>query len=118
MRKKLLTLVILAVGVSLIVNLSRDILRLLKAGGQVKKAEEKLVELEKEHDKLAEKKEYFQSPEFIEEEARNKLNLAKEEETVVILPSNIEETSQWLKQKGTKEENLPNWEKWWDLFFR
>jgi len=117
MRKKLLTLAILVIGVSLIVNLSRDILRLLKAGGQVKKAEEKLVDFEKEHDSLVEKKEYFQSPEFIEEEARNKLNLAKEEETIVILPPNVEEMSRWLEQKDSQEENLPNWKKWWRLFF-
>ena len=117
MRKKLSTLAILIIGVSLIVNLSRDILRLLRAGEQVKMTEEKVRELEKEHEALVEKKEYFQSQEFIEEEARNKLNLAREEETIVILPPNVEAMSQWMKQEGKKEEDLPNWQRWWKLFF-
>jgi cell division protein FtsB len=117
MRKKLSTLAILIIGVSLIVNLSRDIFRLLKAGDQVRKAEEKLEEQEKEHQELVEKESYFQSPEFIEEEARNKLNMAREEETIVILPPNVEEMSQWMKQEGKKEEDLPNWQRWWKLFF-
>jgi cell division protein FtsB len=116
MRKKLITLAILIIGVSLIVNLSRDILRLLRAGEQVKKAEEKLEEQEKEREELVGKKEYFQSPEFVEEEARNKLNLAREEETIVILPPNVEEMSEWMEQED-REEELPNWKRWWRLFF-
>jgi cell division protein FtsB len=116
MRKKLVTLVILIIGISLIVNLSRDILHLLKAGDQIEKAEEKLTEEEKEHRELVEKEEYFQSPEFIEEEARNKLNMAREGETIVILPPNIEEMTKWMKPE-TKEDDLPNWKKWWNLFF-
>lgn len=117
MRKKLITLAILIIGVSLIVNLSRDILRLLKAGEQVKITEEKVQEQQKEHEELVEKKEYFQSEEFIEEEARNKLNMAREEETIVILPPNVDKMSEWMKQEGGEEENLPNWKRWWNLFF-
>ncbi len=117
MRKKLITLVILVIGVSLIVNLTRDILRLLKAGEQVERAQKTVEGLEKEHQELVEKKEYFESEEFIEEEARNKLNLSREEETIVILPPNVEEMSQWMKQEGGEEEELPNWKRWWRLFF-
>lgn len=103
------------IGLGLIINLSRDISRLWRAGEQVKLVEEKAQKLKEEQQKLVQKKAYYQSEEFIEEEARNKLNMAKPDETVVILPPNV---SQIL---GRKEETsipeIPNWQRWWNLFF-
>lgn len=117
MRRKVITFIILIIGVSLIVNLSRDVARLLGAGDQVEKAQKKVEELEKEHEELVKKKEYFQNPEFIEEEARNKLSMAREGETIVILPPNVEELVGWLEEETSEEEQLPNWKRWWRLFF-
>ena len=117
MRRKVITFIILIIGVSLIVNLSRDVARLLGAGEQVGKAQRKVEELEKEHQELVMKEEYFQSPEFIEEEARNKLSMAREEETIVILPPNVEDLVGFLEEETNEEEQLPNWKRWWKLFF-
>jgi hypothetical protein len=78
-------------------------------------AEEKVYQLEKEQQKLLEKRQYYQSEEFIEEEARNKLGLSRPGETIVILPPNVGEI---LGQKeGIPEKEIPNWQKWWKLFF-
>ena len=60
-------------------------------------------------------KQHYQGEEFIEEQARNKLNLAKEGETIVILPPNVEELVGWREENGPEE--LPNWQKWRNLFF-
>jgi len=87
MRRKVITFIILIIGVSLIVNLSRDVARLLGAGEQVGK------------------------------EARNKLSMAREEETIVILPPNVEELVGFLEEETSEEEQLPNWKRWWRLFF-
>ena len=115
MRSRIIQFAIIILGISLIVNLSRDILRLLKAADQVKLAEQKVEELKTEKEKLVKKKEYYQSAEFIEEEARNRLNMARPGETIVVLPANIEELAS--RRQRSQTPDLPNWEKWWRLFF-
>lgn len=102
-------------GIGLIVRFSRDISRLLKSGEQVKQAEEKVLQLEQEQQGLQQKQEYYLSDEFVEEEARNKLNMARPGETIVILPPNLAEVL-GRQAKETVPE-LPNWQKWWKLFF-
>jgi len=114
-RKKALQIVIIIVGISLIVNLTRDILRLLKAGERVELAEGKVEEAKQARNLLLEKKEYYVSEEFIEEAARDKLNMARPGETIVVLPPNLAEVV-GRKEKEPVQE-LPNWKKWWSLFF-
>jgi len=115
MRKKIIGFTILIVGVSLIINLPGDIWRLSKAGDQTKTAEEKVRKLEKERQELLEKRQYYQSDEFVEEEARNKLGMARPDETVVILPPNV---SQVLgRSENVPVSEIPNWQRWWKLFF-
>ncbi len=115
MRKRLFQIISITIGIGLIIKLSGDILRLLKAGDKVKLAEKRVWMLEKEKKDLLEKRQYYQTPEFIEEEARNKLNMARPGETIVILPPNLEEILG--KQKQNSFPPLPNWKKWWKLFF-
>jgi len=78
--------------------------------------EEKAQKLAAEQKQLLEKKAYFQSPEFVEEEARNKLNMAKPGETVVILPPNLAQVLGREEKPAAPE--IPNWRKWWNLFFQ
>lgn len=114
MGNRLIKIIIVIVGIGLIISFSRNIYRLLKAGDQVRLTQERLEKLEKEYQELSKKKEYFQSQEFIEEEARNKLNMSKLEETVVILPPNVGETKE---TNLTSPLKLPNWKRWLKLFF-
>lgn len=115
MRKKAIQIAIIIIGLSLIVNLTKDIFRLLKAGEQVKIAERKLEEAKLEKEEFFKKKEYYASEEFIEEAARDKLNMARPGETIVVLPQNLAEVI-GRKEKERLPE-LPNWQKWWKLFF-
>lgn len=115
MRKKAINFAIIIIGTGLIINLSRGITRLLKAGDRVKQAEQKVTELEKKQAELQAQKDYFQSEAFLEQQARDKLNLSKEGEAVVILPENMEELVDY--QKPQKEAQVPNWQQWWELFF-
>jgi len=113
MRKsKAIKIIIAVIGLILIFNLSRDILRLIKASDQIRQAEQRVKDLESQQQQLMEKKEYFESAEFVEEEARNKLNMARPGETIVILPPN----NGVAADKGELIQ-LPNWKKWWRLFF-
>ena len=115
MKSKLFQITIILLGVLLIVKITGNFLRLFKAVQQIKTMEEQVLKLEKEKEKLSLKYQYYQTPEFIEEEARNKLNMAKPGETIVILPPNLGEFLNHPKNKDSP--SLPNWKKWWDLFF-
>ncbi len=115
MSKRIISFTILIVGLSLIINLSRDIWRLSKSGNQIKVAQEKAKTLEKEHQDLLEKQKYYQSDEFVEEEARNKLGMSKPGETVVILPPNLSQVLGHSQAQALPE--IPNWQQWWQLFF-
>ena len=114
-KARLTKLVVLLIGLGLIVSLSRDIWRLLKAGDQIRLAEGRLEELEEKHRQLEGLKRYYQSEAFIEEEARNKLNMARPNETIVILPPNLDQLLGPKRKRLVLE--IPNWQRWWRLFF-
>ena len=72
--------------------------------------------VEEENRRLQSELEYAQSPEFIEQEARNRLGLGREGETVVLMPNDkLQMTNEKTEDKTAV--NLPNWKKWWRLFF-
>ena len=113
-RSRSIQIIIIIAGIGLIVNLSKDIMRLLRSGDELKLAEQKVFELEEERVLLKEKKKYYQSDGFVEEVARNKLNMSKEGETIVILPEDVKGIL------GTKDSHLPefvpSWKQWVNLF--
>ncbi len=57
---------------------------------------------------------FADTPEFVEQEARNKLGLVKEGETVVLIGSPAASVSIHSLSEGS---NKPNWRLWWELFF-
>jgi cell division protein FtsB len=79
----------------------------------LKTKQEELVRLQKEQENLQNKLNIAQTPEFIEKEAREKLNLGKAGETIILVES--DDTQAQIKEKETAA--VPNWKKWWNLFF-
>ena len=79
----------------------------------LKTKQEELVRLQKEQENLQNKLKIAQTPEFIEKEAREKLNLGKVGETIVLIENSelIPHTSSPISPQE------PNWKKWWNLFF-
>lgn len=114
-KSKLLSLFLFIFGLYLIVSLSRNLFSLIRKGGEIKKENLKLTSLEEENRQLKEQLEFSDSQEFIEREARDKLGMAKEGEQVLVLPSNLGKIT--LPQTEEKETEIPNWKKWWNLFF-
>ena len=112
--KKPIQILIIIIGIVLIVSLSRSILKMFKARDELRLVEQKIEELQKEAASLTVKKEFYQSEDFIEQEARNKLNMVKEGETVVVLPSNLEEI--FREREKQPQTSLPNWRQWLNLF--
>lgn len=118
--KKLISCLGLILVFLLIIGFSKDIWQLLHADERIKKAEEKLIKLKEENQKLQGKLDYYQKDEFLEEQIRNKLQMAKPGEVIVVLPEDLnqettEEAKISSKIKETKE--LANWQKWFRLFW-
>jgi cell division protein FtsB len=103
-------------GFCLIFSFSRDLWTLFQKEKEIEKSQLKLEQLKLENEELQAQLEYVQSQAFIESQAREKLGMAREEETVLMLPENLGRFEGLGKVKE-EEENLPNWQKWWKLFF-
>ncbi|MFH1840656.1 MAG: septum formation initiator family protein [Candidatus Shapirobacteria bacterium] len=99
-------------GIVVIIGLSKDILRLLKVGDEVKIAEQKVFDLKQKNQELKAQLDYYQSDEFVEKEARNKLNLVRPGETIIVLPLDY-----GGKASSFEHPDPPNYLKWWRLFF-
>jgi len=113
MRRRWVQWLIILVGISLMVNLSRDILRWVKVRDQVRLAQAALDQARQENKELMAQKDYYTSEEFAEEQARNKLNMAKEGESVVILPDDLGK----ITKQTDSFQKTPIWKQWWELFF-
>lgn len=100
------------------VSLIRSLIRINKSKGQIDEARERVEKLESENEDLKVKLTTSQSEEFVEQQLRDKLGLAKEGEIVVVLPE-----ASVLKQIAPKiqyeEEILPDptWKRWLKLFY-
>lgn len=111
-------LITIILGLILAVVLSRNILTLVSVEDRIDDLRQKIVKEEGKKKELLRLREDVSSPFFIEKEAREKLGLAKEGETVVVLPS-----EDYLRSLITPldEEDVPinksNWKKWLKLFF-
>lgn len=111
-KSKLFRLIVILISLVMVVGLSRGLYALWNKKDIVSERQEALRKLERENQELQKKLEEAKSPEFIERMARDNLGLIKEGETIVLMP-NL--PAQAGDQK--EEENLPNWKKWWQLFF-
>ncbi len=96
----------------LALNVIRSWYSLYLRGDVIKQAEDRLSEAKKKNESLQKQLAQVESKEFIEREARNKLNLGREGETVVILPPITPEIS----PTPTIIDNLQNWQKWIKVF--
>ena len=110
--------VLIAVFSLMLISLTRNILKIRTFRGRLTETEERIEKLKSGNEVLGEKLDTFQSDEYIEKQLRDKLGLAKEEETVIVLPD--EETIRKFAPKTEEEEEIlpdPNWKKWFKLLF-
>lgn len=86
---------------------------LVSRRSMVKERREELEQVVTENKELEKRLAEVQGLEHIERVARDKLGMVKEGETVVILPR----TQNSELNDQAKTEEIPNWKKWWRLFF-
>jgi cell division protein FtsB len=111
-------IVFIVISLLMLASLSRNIIKVREAKERLKEKEENIEKIKGENEELNQRADVFKSEEFIEKQLRDKLGLAKEGETIIVLPD--EETIRKFAPSDEKEEEiLPdhNWKKWFKLFF-
>lgn len=115
--KKALLIVLLVIFSIVIYNLARQIIFALQASSRLDQIAGKVAELQQKNSGLKKKLAETSSLSFIERQARDKLNLARPGETVIIIPD-----SEIDKILGVQTiaipEATPNWQGWLKLFFK
>lgn len=116
MVKRIIQIVILCLVLIVAYNLLVQIIDALRSSDRLSAQAETVYQLEAKNRQLKNKLSRIQSPQFIEEEARNKLNLSKEGETTVIIPEDKLKLVMGVSSSA-QEIRLPNWLGWWKVFF-
>jgi cell division protein FtsB len=78
---------------------------------EIEKLNQQAEKIKADNTKLSSLINYYSTPEFLEKEAREKLNLKKEGEVVVALPK-LEDTDNTISK-----ESKSNFKQWFDYFF-
>lgn len=117
---KKITLILLPVAliigtVSIISHLSKKIYLWYQVDREIEQMKQQVNDLGRENRELTQKREFYQKDEFVKQEARQKLGLTAENETLIILPE-IPDLSV-LSPKGEMYETLTPIRQWQKLFF-
>lgn len=111
--KKVLAIFVVVVCLLIINNLIHSIYNLWQKRDLVTLAQEELNKAKEENTRLKSRLSLVDSPQFIEEEARNKLFLVKPGEEILITKGLSSASSSAQSNKNEKS----NWQRWWELFF-
>lgn len=112
--KKLIAIVILLVEAYLIISFSRSVWGLWQRQEEIDRQRERVGKLLQENNRLQSQLTYVRTEEFIEKQAREKLNLVKPDETVVVVPESVLRAA---TASASPTPPPPNWEQWMRLFF-
>ncbi len=125
-RVSFISLLIILLGIGAIVAVSfvsyKEAKRNQQINGEIEAMRQEAEKIRKNNENLKEKISYFETPAFQEGVAKEKLNLQKPDEQVVIVkPSEYYESREENptgSQEEKTEETMPNYLKWWNQFFR
>lgn len=111
--KRIVFYTLMSIGIYNLVSLSIDIYNLSQ-----KEAEknQKIESLEKEKRRLNEKLTFVNSNDFVEKEARTKLNMKKENEQIYVV-NNGNQASTKDETESKKTEKKSNFSKWMEVIF-
>lgn len=98
----------------LIVNVIRSWQHLSLRGDIIRQIQDRLEKAEEQNEDLKKQLVQAESRQYIEKEARNKLNLGREGEMIILLPS----ISPPAEPTPTTVDTSANWEKWAKLFIK
>jgi cell division protein FtsB len=107
-----LKVAILVIAWLVIISLARDVWQIRTGFGRITESEKRLSAEEEKNISLKQKFELVKTDSYREKLVREKLNMQKEGEVIVVMPK-----SNNFKASETESEVVPehNWEKWWSL---
>ncbi|KKP96191.1 MAG: Cell division protein FtsL [Candidatus Moranbacteria bacterium GW2011_GWE1_36_7] len=114
-------LFIAGIGVAIFISSSavREAYRSRKIESEVIALKQEAQRVQDENKSLSQRIAYFETPEFQEKVAKEKLNLQKSDENVVVVKQGVQQqNTEPEKVEENKDENIPNYLKWWNSFFR
>lgn len=113
--KKALFITVIIIALFIIQNFVRSIIGVWQKQSLIDQAQVEFAKEQKEHDRLVKQYTQVQKPSFVEEEARNKLFMVKENEQQIVIPNFL------LKDTSSKHLTVlsvkPIWQQWVHLFF-
>jgi len=74
-------------------------------------------QLERQKRRIEDTIEYYKTDVFIEKEARDRLNMVKPGEKIVIITDNETQSGEVAGEEDIQNIEITNWEKWRRLFF-
>lgn len=116
--KRLLYIAVIIFVVFILFGLSRQIIDALQSSKRLDNAINDLGLLQEENRRLKTELQEVESVDFIEKQLRDKLNMAKPDETVVIVERKAVEKILSAQREEPKTPALPNWQGWLRLFIR
>ena len=111
----------LVILVSIGVSLGKEAYRKRQVQKEIEDLQSQIKQLGQENGDLNNLIAYFSTPQFQEKEAREKLNLQKDNEQMIILHKDLAAKNQPQDSGGqapiAQNDNSPNWRKWLNFFF-
>jgi len=98
--------------VFIIIGFGKEGYKFFRVRQNIKSLEREIEELEKENQELKSMEKYFDSQDFLEKQARLKLNLTKLGEKLIII-----KIGEGIEKKEKTVEELSNFQLWWRYFF-
>lgn len=117
MKRKIVIVIAVLILIFIVYNFGVRIFTAFKAGDRLTAAADRLHNLEVKNKELKAQLEEVSTPDYIEKQARDKLGLAKEGETLVVIPEGKIKQVLGLQKETIRDERLPNWLGWMRLFF-
>ena len=112
--KRIGFLIFVIVSLIIIYNFFNSIYTLWHKKDVITKAQLELKQVQQENTNLKKQLSTVNNPEFVEEQARDKLFLVKPGENTVVIPKNLLPTPTALPEKVLEK---PNWQKWLAFFW-
>lgn len=113
--KKFLFITVILIALFIIQNFIRSIVGVWQKESLIGHAEVELSQQKKENEALRKQYQQVQKPSFVEEEARNKLLMVKENEQQIVIPKALLKDPS--SQKTASVDQKPVWQQWVNLFF-
>lgn len=112
----------LAVLVLIGISLGKEVYRKRQIQKEIDGLQSQIGQLGQQNGDMENLISYLSSTDFQEKEAREKLNLQKSDEKMIVLRKDVVEPESQPREttvnpQAPPEDNSPNWQKWWKYFF-